>query len=126
MTEINPLEAETSSKALLGDKMYDVLKFVALVLLPAVGTAYFGLAQVWGWSNAEKVVGTIMVVDTFLGLLLGIATKSYNKSDAKFAGTIQLLPNMEEGTTDMNFRVDPNKLAGSSEVVLKVDTIPQP
>jgi len=54
----------------LTDRAYDVLKFVALVLLPGFSTAYFGLAQIWGFPNVEQVVGTGTTIDTFLGLLL--------------------------------------------------------
>lgn len=66
---------------ILPDKFYDAMKFVALVLLPAIGALYFGLAQIWGLPKAEEVVGTITVIDTFLGVVLGISTKRW--SDAQ-------------------------------------------
>ena len=64
----------------MNNKVYDVLKWIAMVLLPALGTLYFGLAGIWGMPAAEQVVGTITVVDTFLGVILGISTAQYNKS----------------------------------------------
>lgn len=63
----------------LNSKLYDVLKFIAQVLLPALGTLYFTLAQIWGLPYAEQIVGTIAAIDTFLGIILGISTSSYNK-----------------------------------------------
>ena len=64
----------------MSNKLYNILKWIAQILLPAVGTLYFGLSGIWGFPYAEQVVGTITVVDTFLGVLLGISTYNYNKS----------------------------------------------
>jgi len=64
---------------LLSNKAYDVLKWIAQILLPAVGTLYFALAGIWGLPYGEQIVGTIVAVDTCLGVLLGISTKQYNK-----------------------------------------------
>lgn len=63
----------------LSNKVYDVLKFVAQILLPAIGTLYFALARIWNFPFAEEIVGTITAVDAFLGALLGISTAQYNK-----------------------------------------------
>lgn len=64
------------------NKTYDFLKWVAQYLLPAAGTLYFALAGIWGFPYGEQVVGTITAVDTFLGVILGISTIQYNKSDS--------------------------------------------
>lgn len=64
-------------KTFLSNKQYDILKWIALVLLPAIGTLYFGLAQIWGFPYGEQIVGTITVVDTFLGVILGISNAQY-------------------------------------------------
>ncbi len=66
----------------LPDKVYDILKWIALILLPAVGALYFGLSQIWGLPYGEEIVGTITIIDTFLGALLGISTMKYNKEGA--------------------------------------------
>lgn len=63
----------------LNSKVYDVLKWIAQILLPAIGTLYFALAGIWGLPYAEQIVGTITAVDTFLGILLGISSYTYNK-----------------------------------------------
>lgn len=63
----------------LTNKTYDVLKTIALIWLPALGTLYFSLAGIWNLPFPEQVVGTITAVDTFLGAILGIAAVSYHK-----------------------------------------------
>lgn len=60
-------------------KTYDILKWIALVVLPAIGSLYFGLATIWGFPYGEEIVGTITLIDTFLGALLGVSTSNYNK-----------------------------------------------
>lgn len=62
----------------MSNKLYDVLKWVAQILLPAIATLYFALAGIWGLPFAEEVVGTITAIDTFLGVILGISTHNYN------------------------------------------------
>ena len=63
----------------LDNKTYDILKFIAQIVLPAVGTLYFALAGIWNFPYGEEVVGTITAVDTFLGALLGLSSATYNK-----------------------------------------------
>lgn len=63
----------------MSSKTYDVLKFIALIVLPALGTLYFALAQIWGLPYGEQIVGTITAVDAFLGAILGVSTASYKK-----------------------------------------------
>lgn len=65
----------------MSNKVYDVLKFVAQILLPAIGTLYFALAQIWNFPFAEEIVGTITAIDAFLGAILGISTMQYNKAN---------------------------------------------
>lgn len=62
------------------NKVYDVLKWIALVALPAIGTLYFALASIWGLPYGEQIVGTITAITAFLGALLGISSIQYNKS----------------------------------------------
>lgn len=61
------------------NRTYDVLKFIAQIVLPAIGTLYFALAKIWGLPFGTEVVGTITAVDTCLGTLLGVSTSQYNK-----------------------------------------------
>lgn len=64
----------------LSDKVYDNLKWVAQLLLPALGTLYFALAKIWGLPLGHEIVGTITAVDAFLGVILGISNATYKKS----------------------------------------------
>lgn len=61
------------------NKVYDVLKYIALIVLPAIGTLYFALSSIWNLPYGTEVVGTITAIDTFLGALIGISTSNYNK-----------------------------------------------
>ena len=65
----------------LSNSTYDALKWVAQILLPALGTLYFALAKIWGLPYGTEIVGTITAVDAFLGALLGISTMQYNEGD---------------------------------------------
>lgn len=66
----------------MSNKVYDALKWVAQIAIPAVATLYFALAGIWGWPYGEQVVGTLTAVDTCLGVLLGISSAQYNKANA--------------------------------------------
>lgn len=65
----------------MSNKMYDVLKWIAMYLLPASGTLYFALSGIWGFPCGEQVVGTVTALDTFLGVILGISTAQYNNEN---------------------------------------------
>ena len=63
------------------NKMYDVLKWIAQILLPALGTLYFAIASIWNLPYAEEIVGTITAIDCFLGALLGISSMKYKENN---------------------------------------------
>jgi imidazoleglycerol phosphate synthase glutamine amidotransferase subunit HisH len=63
----------------MSNKLYDILKWIAQILLPACGTLYFALAGIWNFPYGEQIVGTITAIDTFLGVCLGISTANYYK-----------------------------------------------
>ena len=63
----------------LSDKVYDALKWVVCIVLPALTTAYVGLSEVWGFPYPAEVAKTSAIVCTLLGALLGISTAQYNK-----------------------------------------------
>lgn len=64
----------------MSNKIYDILKWIAMYFLPALGTLYFALAGIWNLPYGENIVGSITAMDTFLGVLLGISTSQYNKN----------------------------------------------
>ena len=66
----------------LNDNVYNILKWITMIVLPALATAYVGLAAIWGWPYADQVAKTTTVICTLLGALLGISTAQYNKDNA--------------------------------------------
>lgn len=62
------------------NRTFDILKFVAQIGLPALGTLYFALSQIWGLPYGEQIVGTITALDVFLGAVLGVSTAQYKKA----------------------------------------------
>ena len=65
----------------ISNKVYDVLKWIAQYLLPALGTLYFALSTIWGFPYGEQVVGTITAIDAFLGAILGLSSATYHKNE---------------------------------------------
>lgn len=63
----------------MDNKIYDVLVKIVKYVLPALGSLYFGLSQIWNFPYGEEVVGTISLIATFLAVCLGISTYNYNK-----------------------------------------------
>lgn len=64
----------------MSNRTYDILKWIAQILLPAIGTLYFAIAQIWGLPYAEQIVGTITALDAFLGAILGISSRAYKET----------------------------------------------
>jgi hypothetical protein len=83
------------------NKVYDILKYIAQIVLPAVGTLYAALAPLWNLPYAEPIVGTIVAVDAFLGALLKISSDQYYKHGKDVLGTLAIDPQNE--TASFNF-----------------------
>ena len=99
-------------------KLYNWLKFLALVGLPAVGTLYVALAALWGLPSAEAVSGSILAVDTFLGTILQISSTNYNSSTSQ--GTLHFLDGDDKLSYQLEVDGDPAELKDKERVVLKV------
>lgn len=65
----------------LSSRAYDIIKFLCTRLLPAAGTLYFALSQIWNWPYAEAIVGTITAICTFLGEVMAISSDKYYKEE---------------------------------------------
>jgi hypothetical protein len=105
----------------LSNSVYDKLKWVVQIFLPALSAAYFALANIYDWSNAEKVVGTIAVITVFLGALLGLSSAQYRKSGLEFSG--QMLVKVDpEGAITPKLSIDDGfeTLTNKDKVVLQV------
>jgi len=104
---------------LFNDKLYQVLKKVVQLGLPGSGTLYFTLAQLWGLPYPEEVVGTVSAIALFLGILLGVSTRTYNQNEDQYDGTLAI-ENHEDGSTLRMKNVDLDALVTKQSVVFKV------
>lgn len=68
---------------MLNDKLYNILKEIAQIWIPALATLYFALAEIWGFPYGSEVVATLTAVDAFLGAVLKISTYNYTKTTRK-------------------------------------------
>lgn len=105
------------------NKLYDALKYIAQVILPALGTLYFAIAQTWGLSHANEVVGTIVAVDAFLGVVLHLSSNAYKNTDANFDGTLDVTETEDKKSFLLNFDTDPHELDQKKTVTLRVNKI---
>lgn len=115
----------------INSKLYDVLKWMALVLLPAVSALYFGLGQIWNFPAVEQVVGSVTVVDTFLGLLLNKSSKNYQQSIGSagaVVGELTVTQKPDGEVTGMGLRAhkDPLVLPADHKVVFDVKRMIEP
>lgn len=103
----------------LPPKVYDFLKWVALVLLPALATLYIALSGVLHLPNADEVSGAIIAVDAFLGAILNLSSKAYNSSSEKYDGVVEV--DHEDDKIRMSSEdVQAAVARGKKEVTLKV------
>lgn len=107
---------------MISNKLYDCLKSVALVILPGIGALYFTLSSIWGLPAAEEVLGTVTALGTFIGVLLRASTKSYDNSENRHDGTIDVLPTDEGGIRySLNLKDDPELIANADAVSFKIN-----
>lgn len=111
-----------ASSLVMKNRHYDRIKWFALILLPALGALYFGLGQIWHFPKVEEVVGSVTVIEVFLGTILGISNQAYKASGAAYDGSIEVEDGMD-GTKlfSLNLDSDPNELDKKSQVTFKVD-----
>lgn len=122
-------EVSGTKPPFLSDRSYDALKWFTQIFLPAAGALYFGLAQLWVLPKATEVVGTITVVDLFLGVLLGLSARQYAKSEAKFDGALNIQnvkasPGYEDKTVyslELGPDVDVDNLEKRKQLTFKVN-----
>lgn len=100
------------------NKTYDILKWIALIFLPALGSLYFSLSQIWGLPRGEEIVGTITVIDVFLGAVLQIQSSNYN---ANPDGVISIGGNPEDEFMRMELNHDPESLAAKGKLNIRVE-----
>lgn len=67
----------------LSNKTYDILKYIQQIVLPAIATLYYALAEIWGLPFGIEIVGTITAIDTFLGALLKLSSNKYYNNESE-------------------------------------------
>jgi Putative phage holin Dp-1 len=108
---------------ILNPKVYEFVKWVVMIVLPAFNALYFSLAELYDWSNGAQVVGTISIVTVFLGAILGISSKNFNSSDAKYDGVMNMVPD-EDGDRwvyDFVLNDDVTTLSDKKDIAFKVN-----
>jgi len=112
-----------SSGFVLSGPWYEKVKWFVLIVMPALTTLYLGLAQQWDFPDPEKVALSMGLIATFLGVVLGISTNTYRKSDSRFFGEIHVSGTDEGAQIDHQvFNEDPSgmTIADKKEVTFKV------
>lgn len=111
---------EKKPTPLLGDSTYNVVKKSATIILPALATLYFALAQLWNFPEPEKVVASITAVNTFLGVLVQISKKSYYASGQQYAGEIQVQDMGDRKVASLVVDGDPEDILALKEATFKI------
>jgi len=111
---------ERKPTPLLGDGTYSVLKKSATIILPALATLYFALAQLWNFPEPEKVVASITAVNTFLGVLVQISKKSYYASGQQYAGEIQVQEVGNKKIASLVVDGDPEDILSMKEATFRI------
>lgn len=104
----------------LSNRLYDALKTVALIILPALGTFYVAIASVWGLPSANEVSATIVALVAFLGVIIKIGDASYNASEARYDGAMVIEPTATGTMHSLVLNSDPTELSDKKEVIFKV------
>ena len=63
---------------IINSKVYDVMKYITMVVLPAVTTLWLAVGSIWGLPYVEPIGATLSAITVFLGAILGISTSLYN------------------------------------------------
>lgn len=116
---------ESKGNLALPSGLYDWLKQLAVIGLPAAITFYVTVGGIWGWANIQEVAGTLGAANVFLGVLLGISSKSYNNSDKSKDGAINVDPSNEDNPIsglDLS-NISSAEIASKGTVTLKVNDV---
>jgi hypothetical protein len=105
---------------LLSSNTYNVLKHVASIGLPLAAALYYALGQIWHFPDVGQVMASIASVNTILGGVLGYSTATYNASEAKYAGVIEVAETDLKKVFSLNLNDLPEELEKMAEATFKV------
>lgn len=97
-------------------------KFLTVIVLPALGTLYFALAQIWGLPSGEQVLGSVLAVEACLGAMLGLSSRQYQQSGAKYVGDINIREAPDKTLFSLDLKGAPEDLKDKKEATFKVNT----
>lgn len=107
---------------LINEKVYKIIKWIVLYLLPAIGTLYFSISQIWGIPNAEQVLGTITSVTIFLSMILGLSSSAYKKAGSGTDGVMLIdTSNPDKDVYLLQLNNEAINLAKKETIYFKVD-----
>lgn len=117
------LETATQSTAILSNRLYDILKALVQLWLPASAVLYLTLAAIWGLPNPEAVAATSVALATFGGVVLRISTKSYREDEGNYDGIISVTsPTPDSTLYSLEINGDPADLQNKEQVNFKIST----
>lgn len=113
-----------SQDHLLSNGVYDTLKKLVQIIIPAFSALYFTMATIWGWPGAEQVMASLAAIATFLGVLIGLSNKSYNNSESKYDGQMIVVQNDDTGSKVFSLELngDPANLPDKKDILFKVSS----
>ncbi len=119
----NPTSMKSTPTSLLSNANYNRLKLTAQLILPAIGTLYFALAQIWDFPAGEQVTGTVAALNVFAGVAIAFFKTLHDASGAKYDGTVDVKVS-EDGSKQflLNLNSDPDELDQKSEITFKVNS----
>lgn len=117
-----PEEESVPMDVVFSNSVYNKLKWVSLVLLPALGVAVFAIFQLFELPYGFQVVGVITIIDTFLGAILAKSSKEYQKqTEGDLVGFIDVIETEDKIKYDLKFpSEDPNDIRHKDKVTFKV------
>lgn len=105
----------------INNKVYDFLKYLAVVGLPALATFVFTVGPIWDFSHVDQIAKTIVAINTLLGALILLNQVKYNNSDERFDGVIDpVAANTQTSTQALHLKVDEYDAMNEKALVLRV------
>lgn len=103
------------------NKVYDVIKWIVVIIIPAIITLYSSLASIWGFPYAEQITATLAAIDVFLGVVMKISTASYNKT---YDGVLHVDTVTDDETDKYLFEIDDlDNIASQNKITLKINNV---
>lgn len=113
-----------SKTPLLSNQAYNYLKHIASIGLPLAAALYYALGQIWHFPDVGQVMASIASVNTVLGGVLGYSTATYNSSEAKYAGIIEVAETDAKKIFSLNLNQVPEELEKMAEATFRVVSTP--